>query len=60
MEIDFEILCEDKEFLGALSMSRNIREVYMRRIILTLELLEKIRQALVSELGVHSKTIEQE
>ena len=60
MEIDFETLCKDKEFLGALSMSRNIREVYMRRIILTLELLDKIRDSLSSELGVHSAPIEQE
>ena len=60
MEIDFETLCKDNEFLGALSMSRNIREVYMRRIILTLELLEKIREALINELGVHSVTIKQE
>lgn len=50
MEIDFETLCLDKEFLGALSQSRSIREVYNRRSDATLELLEKFQQLLKSEL----------
>lgn len=58
MEIDFEALCQDKEFLGALSMSRNIREVYMRRSIVTLELLDKIRTILLNELGEYSLAVE--
>jgi len=38
LEIDFTALCKDPKYLGALSMTRNIRELYLRRNAIALEL----------------------
>lgn len=49
--IDFDELCEDTKFLGALTVIRSIRQVYVRTNKRTIQVLEATKQALLEELG---------
>jgi hypothetical protein len=50
VEIEFETLCKDRKYLGALSMTRDTRELFNRRNINALALFQKTRLALIDEL----------
>ncbi len=55
IEIDFETLCKDSRFLGALSMTRSVRDVHIRRNMMALELFREGEEALREELSKSSK-----
>lgn len=54
IELDFEALCQDRKYLGALSMSRDIRELYLRHNATALALFQKTKLALIDELRTSS------
>lgn len=51
LEIDFEALCKDSRFLGALTTSRSVRQVYIRKNTEAIRVLQETKQALLAELG---------